>query len=241
MSFITWTPLALQSSARRWQGSLWRVVDAQYTAGAMKLVDSREEQDILDRLLLSRQPALPEVFARLHPLLAAPFRTYPLRTGTRFRAATDPAVFYGALAVDTACAEQGYWRWKFLNDAIDLAEIAPVAHTAFKSEIATQAIDLRERLFARDTGQWMHKTSYSATQALARSARTANLGAIRYASVRDPAQGECVALLTPAAFASPQPHPVRETWWLRVRRDEVIWRCEQRSLVFSAEPWQSNH
>jgi hypothetical protein len=118
---------------------------------------------------------------------------------------SDPDVFYGALAVDTACAEQEYWRWKFLSDAIDLAEIVPVAHTAFKTDVTTQAIDLRERLFARDPGQ-----------------------------------GECLASLTHAAFASPQPHPVRETWWLRVGRDEVVRRCEQRSLVFFAEPWQSN-
>ncbi len=238
MSFTTWTPLALQSSARRWQGSLWRIVDAQYTASAMKLVDSRDEQDLLELLLMSRQSALPDAFRRLDPLLAAPFRTPALRPGSRFRAATDPGVFYGAPLVDTACAEQGYWRWKFLHDAIDLEELKPVAHTAFQSDAATLAIDVREPPFARDATQWQDRQSYAATQALARSARTANLGAIRYASVRDPAQRECVALLTPAAFTALTPHPVRETWWLRVRRHEVTWRSEARSLVFSAQPWE---
>ena len=77
MSFTTWTPLALLSSARDWRGSVWRIVDAQYAAGGMKLVDSREEQDILDTLLDAGLPLLPEVFKKLDPLLAASFRSHP--------------------------------------------------------------------------------------------------------------------------------------------------------------------
>ena len=81
MSFTTWTPLALLSSARDWRGSVWRIVDAQYAAGGMKLVDSREEQDILDTLLDAGLPLLPEVFKKLDPLLAASFRSHPKRYG----------------------------------------------------------------------------------------------------------------------------------------------------------------
>ena len=238
MSFTTWTPLALLSSARDWHGSVWRIVDAQYAAGGMKLVDSREEQDILDTLLDAGLPLLPEVFKKLDPLLAASFRSHPKRYGSRFRSATDPGVFYGCCHVDTACAELGYWRWKFLHDAIDLTGIKPVAHTAFQSDVATLAIDLRDRLFERDAANWQHRTSYTATQAVARSARTAHLGAIRYASVRDPEQRECIALLTPAAFSAVTPHPTKEAWWLQVKATEVVWRSDQRSLVLSALPWQ---
>jgi hypothetical protein len=240
VSFITWTPPALLSKSRLWRGGIWRIVDAQYTAGGMKLVDTREEQDILDTLLQDALPALPEIFRKLDPLLAAPFRSYTLRNGSRFRASSDPGVFYGATEIDTACAEMGYWRWKFLYDAVDMPDIKPIAHTAFKSDVATLAIDLREPSFKRDEDEWQHKSSYTATQALARSARAAQLGAICYASVRDPQHGECAALLTPAAFASVTPHPVKQTWWLVVRRTEVIWRCDSRALVFSARPWQES-
>jgi len=230
-------PLELQAKGRAWRGRVWRVVDAQYTAGALKLVDSREEQDVLDLMLIASQPPLPAAFFRLDPLLASPFQSHPLRTGSRFRASTDPGVFYGALAVDTACAEQGYWRWKFLQDAVELDEIKPVAHTAFESEIATLAIDLRDPDFIADQALWMDPIRYASTQQLAASARAANLGAIRYASVRDPEHRECIAVLTPAAFASNTPLPVRDTWWLRVRRNEVVWRSEKRALVFSSESW----
>lgn len=240
MSFTTWTPPALLSKSRQWRGDIWRMVDAQYTAGGMKLVDTREEQDILDTLLQASLPALPEIFRKLDPLLAAPFRSCTLRAGSRFRAASDPGVFYGATEVDTACAEMGYWRWKFLHDALDMPDIKPIAHTAFKSEVATLAIDLRDPAFKHDENHWQHKSSYTATQALARTARAAHLGAICYASARDPQQGECAALLTPAAFASVTPHPVKQTWWLVVRRAEVIWRCDSRALVFSAQPWEES-
>ena len=95
-----------------------------------------------------------------------------------------------------------------------------------------------QEFFERDAANWQHRTSYTATQAVARSARTAHLGAIRYASVCDPEQRECIALLTPAAFSAVTPHPTKEAWWLQVKATEVVWRSDQRSLVLSALPWQ---
>ena len=144
MSFITWTPPALSSEARPWQASVWRMVEAQHIAATMKLVDSPAEQDLLESLLEGSKPPSPGSTAALDYLLAAPFRYTPLRGGSRFRGATDPGVFYGADTALTACAELGYWRWRFLQDAPALEYLEPVAHTAFRTRIATTAIDLRQ-------------------------------------------------------------------------------------------------
>ena len=238
MSFNTWTPLAVSSEARDWRGSVWRMVEAQHIASTMKIVDSQAEQDLLETLLEGSKPAPPASAEVLDYLLATPFRYNPLRSGSRFRSLIDPGVFYGAESVRTASAELGYWRWKFLKDAVDLEKLEPVAHTAFRAEVSTLAVDLRQPPFSTDAAAWQHPTDYSATQAFARVAREANLGGIVYQSVRDPHPAWCMALLTPQAFAKPKPHPATQTWWLAVHQEQVIWRRENKSMTFSTAAWE---
>jgi hypothetical protein len=238
VSFSTWTPLAVSSEAHDWRGPVWRMVEAQHIASTMKIVDTQDEQDLLEALLEGSKPALPADTEKLDYLLATPFRYDPLRGGSRFRAITDPGVFYGAESVRTASAELGYWRWKFLHDAIDLKKIEPVAHTTFRAEVSTLAVDLRHPPFSADVAAWTHPSDYGATQAFARLAREANLGGIIYQSVRDPKPAWCIALLTPQAFAKPKPHSAMQTWWLAVNQDEVIWRRDRESMTFTAANWQ---
>lgn len=237
MSFNTLTPAAVSSEARPWAGPVWRMVEAQHTASTMKIVDSDDEQDLLETLLEGSKPAqLPSAQA-LDYLLATPFRYNPLRGGSRFRAITDPGVFYGAESVRTASAELGYWRWKFLKDAVDLEKLEPVAHTAFSAEVSTPVVDLRQPPFNGNAAAWQHPTDYNDTQALAQVARQAGVGGIQYQSVRDPEPAWCVALLTPQAFSKPKPRPLMQTWWLAVHPHAVTWRRDNESMTFAATAW----
>lgn len=238
MSFNTWTPLAVSSEARPWQGEVWRMVEAQHIASTMKIVDSRDEQDVLEALLETSKPAQPS--AALDYLLATPFRYAPQGNGSRFRATHDPGVFYGAESVRTAGAELGYWRWKFLQDAVDLEKLEPVAHTAFRAFIEASAVDLRLSPFDRDEAVWHNPSDYVATQAFAGVVRAVEVGAIIYQSVRDSTPAWCLALLTVEGFAKPKPHPATQTWWLAVFKDQVIWRREHEAMSFSMSAWQSS-
>ncbi len=237
MSFTTWTPLAVSSEARPWAGKAWRIVEAQHVASTMKIVDDADEQDLLESLLEASKPPLPEAAAELDYLLAAPFRYDPRRGGSRFRAVTDPGVFYGARDVRTACAELGYWRWRFVADAVDLDRLGPVAHTAFRAAISTTTVDLRAAPFDVDAAHWTHGADYGATQAFARIARAAELGGIIYQSVRSRAPSWCVAVLRPQAFAGRKPDSSTQTWWLAVQPDAVVWRRDNESFVFPATDW----
>lgn len=237
MSFTIWTPHAVSSEARHWQGAVWRMVEAQHTASTMKVVDSRDEQDVLEWLLEGSKPALPKAAEGLDYLLATPFRYDPRRGGSRFRAATDPGVFYGAQSVRTAGAELGYWRWKFLKDSPVLDRLEPVAHTAFRADIGTLAVDLQAAPFAVDAGIWTHPDDYSGTQRFAQVAREAAIGGIVYRSVRDPEPAWCIALLTPTVFAKPRPRPEMQTWWLAVQPDAVIWRRNSQAMTFAMTAW----
>jgi hypothetical protein len=213
------------------------MVEAQHTASTMKIVDTVDEQNLLESLLDGNKPAQPDSTKRLDYLLATPFRYFPLRGGSRFRAVTDPGVFYGAETVRTASAELGFWRWKFLKDSVDLETLQPVAHTAFSAVIKTQVIDLRQAPFTAQATSWSHPSDYAATQALAQVARKAQVGGIQYTSVRDPNPAWCLALLNPHGFAKPKPNNLMQTWWLVVRRDGVTWRRQNESMAFSAADW----
>ncbi len=238
MSFNIWTPPAVSSEARPWRGQVWRMVEAQHVASTMKIVDSPEEQDILEALLDGAKPQVPLEAQPLDYLLATPFRYPPLPGGSRFRTGVDEGVFYGADTVATAGAELGYWRWKFLGDAVDLDRIEPVPHTAFGAEVMTSTVDLRRAPFDTDAAIWTHPVDYTGTQAFARVARTAGVGGIVYRSVRAEQPAWCLALLTPSGFARKKPLQATQTWWLAVNADGVLWRRESESMSFSAERWR---
>lgn len=234
MSSTTWTPAAVASESRAWRGRLWRAVEAQHRVSTLKLVDSLAEQDQLERLLETSKPALPAVRVPHHYLLVTPFRyPSPHPGGSRFRAATDPGVFYGADARRTACAELGYWRWRFLMDSPALLRLQALPHTLFQAQAEGSAVDLTAPPLARDAARWRDPRDYAACQALAGAARGAGVAVIRYGSVRDPEQGACAAVLTPDALA---PELLDEqTWRLSVTRERVQW---QRDSVLHDERYE---
>lgn len=240
MSFTTWTPPAVASERKPFALTLWRAVEAQHVVSTMSLVDSIEEQAVLEAVLDAGKPAVPSYAQRLHYLLFTPFRYPPSPWGSRFRGAQDPGVFYGADDVRTACAELGYWRWRFLRDSPALPAIDARAQTLFQVAIRADGIALDAPPFDRDAAQWQDPDHYEACQAFGRVAREANIGMIRYRSVRDPQHGTCSAVLSPLAFSQPAPL-VTTTWMLTVRQDRVIWQrddlLQRESHEFQAALW----
>ena len=114
MSSSTWTQDALLSNACALDGLCWRVVEAQSNVSTMKLSDTQEEQDALERLIEQTKPFIPEECRHLDVLLFTPFRYGPYPFASRFRrtGATE-GVFYGAEHLDTAIAETVFYRLLF--------------------------------------------------------------------------------------------------------------------------------
>jgi hypothetical protein len=236
VSSSTWTPRAVGSEALRSRRRLWRAVEAQHVASTLRLVAGVEEQLMLERLLDQSKPPLPAAAAGLHYLLSTPFR-YTSPIGSRFRAPADSGIWYGAEAQRTACAELGYWRWRFLMDSAALEAIGPSPQTVFRAGIDARLIDLTRFPFKKSRADWTHPNDYAPSQDLARVARVANVDAIRYESVRDPGHGAAVAVLQPSCF---KPHKPLEqhTWFLTVRRSAVFWQREGQAFEFDAGNWQ---
>jgi hypothetical protein len=221
---------------------LWRAVEAQHRVATMVLVDTLDEQALLESLLDASKPALPESLQRLHWLLFTPFRYPPLPSGSRFRGPAEPGVFYGAEERRAACAELGYWRWRFLLDSPALEAIGPTAQTLFRTPVSGTGIDLRRPPFDARRTAWTDPADYAACQSLARQARSESLQLIRYESVRDPQSGGCAAVLAHAAFAASRPAET-ESWMLSVARQHVIWRqnsvFDDGAFEFDAARWVS--
>ncbi len=199
----------------------WRAVEAQHVVATMRLVDSLDEQAVLEQLLEGSKPALPKatvakgavVAPSGHYLLTTPFRYRP-QHGSRFRRAGTPGLWYGAASVRTACAEVAYWRWRFLRDSTGLRDAELLTeHTVFAAQVRGPALDLQAPPWSQASARWTHAQDYRATQALGETVRTRAVAWLRYASVRDPG-GRCCAVFWPQALSGPD-LASQQTWHCR--------------------------
>jgi hypothetical protein len=229
MSSSTWTPAALSSEAKPLAGTCWRVVEAQHRVSTLKIVDSLEEQELLEALIEEVKPPVPPECRHLHYLLSTPFRygsAYP--HGSRFRrAGFTEGVFYAAERPETAVAELAFHRLLFFAESPGTPWPSnPSEHTAFAAELATgRAIDLTAEPFAASSATWMHPTDYTPCQTLADGARAAAIDAIRYASVRDPEHRPNLAILACRVFPKPEP-TAYQSWRLHFHDGGVLAVCE---------------
>jgi hypothetical protein len=221
---------------------LWRAVEARHRVSTMVLVDTLDEQALLEHLLDDSKPALPKGQNALHWLLFTPFGYPPLPNGSRFRGPADPGVFYGAELQRTACAELGYWRWRLLMDSPALDSIGPMQQTLFKTPVRALSIDLQRPPLSRQRELWTDPSNYAPCQELARKARGAGIQMIRYESVRDRESGSCAAVLNHTAFSAKAPTD-NQKWMLAVLRHRVIWRLdsifEDRAFEFDTGFWDT--
>lgn len=213
-------------AGRPYEGDVWRLVEAQHRVSTLKLTDSLDEQAILERMLDDTKPPLPPVCAGLDYLRAAPFRYRPYPSGSRFRRAgrTD-GVFYASEKVETAVAEIAFYRLLFYAESPETPfPDQPTDFSAFSVKVAAKhALDLSGPEFVDPA---LHnQTDYTACQALADRARAASIDLLRYQSVRDPAAGFNVALLTPMAFAAKKPKAFT-TWRIKVGGHGVSALCD---------------
>lgn len=216
-----WTSSALASEVRPYQGRVIRIVEAQHRISTNRLVDNAADQALLEALADEVKPALPESAAHLPWLLASPFR-YGLGRPSRFRAADVlPGIFYASEDIETAVSEAAYWRMLAFSSSPGFQlPRTPTPMSAFSVVVrAERSLDLTVAPLDADHDRWVHSSDYAATQALAASAREADVAAIRAPSARR-AGGVNVAVLDAGALKPPpKPH---SSWALLVMDDGLL-------------------
>lgn len=234
---MKWNPKWLREFSTG-KEDLWRAVEAQHVISTMRLVDSAAEQELLEQLLERSKPPLPAEARGLDLLLSTPFR-YLSPWPSRFRRAGEPGIWYGAVNIETACAEVGYWRWRFLMDSDGLRKRRVfVEFTVFQARVAGAVVDLTTPRWVSAKSLWMHASDYTACHELAAAAGERGVAWIRYASVRDPAHGVCGAVLEARALSLPRP-TVQLTWAARVRAEGVAFSHGGTTLEFDAGLWRA--
>lgn len=222
MSPSIWTRCAGDTSVAPLAARAVRCVEAQHVISTRKLVDSAEEQDLLERLIEGQKPPLPpEVPRGLHYLLATSFRYPPLRHGSRFGTRAERSVWYGAEGLRTAFAETAYYRLLFLEGTAAPLGRVEVELTTFQVAVRTaRAVDLTAPPFDAMAAVISSPTAYAGSQELGRDMRGAGVEAFRYRSARDTERGTNLGVFTAAAFASRRPTGIA-TWHATVERSGV--------------------
>lgn len=220
MSSSIWTRCAGDSELRPLRLAPWRVVEAQHQLSTRKLVDSAEEQELLEELIEKVKPPN-RTGGRLHYLLFTPFRYPPLQHGSRFGTRRERGIWYGSLDQRAAFAEVAYYRLLFLEGtAADLGTVE-TALTALTASLRTaRGIDLVAAPFATHRRAIASPSSYASSHALGTAMRAAGVEAFKYPSARDDAGGVNVAVFSPLVFGQANPRSF-ETWYCFASRDRV--------------------
>ncbi len=208
MSSSIWTRCGAGSNLQPLLLKPWRVVDAEAVVSARKLVDSFQEQEVLEALIEgSEHSSHPAAAGReLHPLLSSPFRQPTLRHGSRFGRRHERSLWYGAESERTAFAEVAYYRLLFR--AGTTADLAPVLVelSSFRVPVHTErGVDLTLAPFDEWSDALTSRSGYGETQTLGTEMRRDGVEAFRYRSARDVEGGTNCGLFTPLAFAARRP------------------------------------
>lgn len=209
---------------------LWRAVEAQHRVATMSLVDNLDEQHLLEQMLEGSKPPAP---LKADYLLITPFR-YTSAYPSRFRRAHESGVWYGAEDIPTACAEAGYWRWRFLIDSEGLKDKeVRVELTLFQARAQGSCIDLTSEPWNALQHLWRDPLNYTECHSLAESARTSGINWLRYRSTRWP-KGMCAAILSPSVLSRPHPERI-QTWRCRISATALHFVHEKTWLSFKPD------
>ena len=246
MSSSIWTRCAGDSEIRPLGVSPWRVVEAQHQISTRKLVDSAEEQIVLEELIdRAKPPYATAPPPRLHYLLATPFRYPPLRHGSRFGRRHERGIWYGSETRRAAFAEVAYYRLLFLEGTSAPLEPVTTQLTAFTVRArSARGIDLTSPPFDAHKRAIASPTRYDASQPLGSAMRDAGIELFRFPSAREPG-GVNVGIFDPSVFGNAKPRGF-ETWHCTAtrrqvelaRRDFVSWARE--TFSFARQAFLSN-
>ena len=118
MALPIWIPDALRSEQSPVKRTFWRCVEAQHVVSTLQLVDTLQEQQLLEDILEETKPPVPPECDGLHYLYTTPFRYGPYPHGSRFRRAEPTlGVCYVSEEPKTAIIETAFHLLRFYADS----------------------------------------------------------------------------------------------------------------------------
>lgn len=216
-------------------GKLIRVVESQEQIATNHLVETLEEQQLLEQLLEDNKPLSNHRDSPLHYLLTTPFRYPPLKYGSRFGKKSEPSLLYGSKNIGTALAETAYYRFVFW---LGMATPPPsnkfiTQHTVWGANyFTTKGMALHKPPFEHYQQQLAAPDSYQASQALGAELRTFGIEAFEFISARDLDKGLNIALFNAKAFRTQQP-TFQQQWLCETSAASVSFYLTGQQAIYS--------
>lgn len=242
MSLLTidpdWITQSLAEYEHGLESEVWRAVDSLEGVTTLRLVDTLAELQVLKHILADSLPPLPADPSPREPWLGTPFRHTALHP-SRFRPAHTTGIWYGADTPEAACAEAGYWRWRFLMDSDGLRGSHLVGTlTLFHAVVSGHCLNLESPPWNDHAAVWSDPRDIRACLELAELAalaQTPPVQWIRYPSARSP-EAFCAAVRDPQALTLAAPH-AQETWMLKVSAQRLIFGHANERVELETEGW----
>ncbi len=227
MSLDIWTQCAPKFKFTAYLGKPWRVVEAQHIVATRKLVDSDEEQAILEELIDKAKPPLPyprphdEECKRYHYLLWTPFRYPPLKHGSRLGSSDRRGLWYGSEKIETAFAEKAYYAFLFRSGSHADFGVFETSITVFAAQVKTKSCaDLTRAPFNKFEKDLVTPNSYTASQRIGSELRDRGAEVIRFKSARCAEHGFNIAVTKISAFQARK--PVEDGSWFCISSADTV-------------------
>ena len=222
---------------------VWRMVeDQQARAATLNIVDSMEEQSLLEELLDKIKPPYRHGTESMHYLLKTAFRYPPLKHGSRFGDRTMPSFFYASESVQTVLAETAYYRFVLLTDMDQpYQQTIDTEHSAFSVSVKTnKCLDLCAKKFASAQTQLQNTQDYRYCHCVGDWATTQKSAeVIRFYSARDSRSDSevnhkniNVAIAEPKAIISKTPNSL-QLWLCRTSMDKISFSSRETKFPIS--------
>lgn len=226
-----------KTSLSVYMGKVWRTVETQEAAASLNIVDSMEEQGVLELLLDGVKPPYRVGTEKMHYLLKTAFRYPPLKYGSRFGTRLLPSFYYASEHIKTNLAETAYYRFVFLDDMQDSYN-KPIdsKHSVFSVSIRSEkCLDLCAPHYSTIQNELTHLTSYSYTQAVGHWALENEVELIRFESARLNNHSN-LAIAEPKVIRSKSPLAI-QNWLCRTTQQRVSFssRDADAPIIFTID------
>lgn len=224
MSLNIWTQCEGKFKFKNFDLIVWRAIENQNQIATRKLVDSIEEQLLLEELIEGVKPRAPQdaEWRSLHYLLSTPFRYPPLKHGSRFGSRDERGIWYGSLEEKTALCETAFLRLRLLNDTT--ADIrSELSYTLFNIPVkSSKSLDLTQAPFEKFKDDISNKQSYGASQLLGRAMRNEKAEIFKYFSARTRDIGFNIGIFSPKVFLRKTPlESSFQRWYVYATKEQV--------------------
>jgi len=166
---------------------VFRVAESQQKVATNTLVDTLEEQQMLEEMLDRVKPRVPQDCEKFDYLIYTPFRYPPLKHGSRFGKKLHPSIFYGSKNIESAFAELAYYRFVYYDGMMTAPKNKQkvTQHASFSVDLqAEKGVALNEPPFNKHKNKISNPTNYVVSQKIGEEMRDKGVEAFSYYSAR---------------------------------------------------------